>query len=87
MAGLDLTPLKRAAIAYMERDVTPAENGILDEACNMMADFDARFAQYPLLAGPFVARCAMYGRTDIAELKSILDILVTVDALKGRKAI
>lgn len=87
MATLDIAPLKSVAIVYMEKeekDLTVAENNILDEICHMMADFDARFVQYPLLAAAFVARCVMYGRTDVQELKALLDMFLAVDALKGK---
>lgn len=88
MATLDITSLKSVAICYMEKveqDLTLAEDNILDELCQMMADFDARFIQYPLLAAAFVARCVMYGRTDVQELQALLNMLIAVDTLKGRK--
>ena len=88
MATLDITPLRRVAIAYMERGekgLTLAENELLEEVCNMMADFDSRFVQYPLLAAAFVARCVMYGRIDTQELQALLDMLIAADALKGKK--
>ena len=70
-----------------EQELTDAENSILDEACGMLRDFDVRFVQYPLIAGPFVGRCAMYGRIDEAQLKALLDLLAAVDTLMkyGRK--
>ena len=86
--ALDITPLKSLAIVYLgkeEKDLTVAENNILDEICHMMADFDARFIQYPLLAGDFVARSIKYGRTDVKELRALLDMLIAVDTLKGKK--
>jgi len=51
----------------------------------MFADFDVRFAQYPLLAAETIARCVEQARIDHQAVKSALEVLATVDQLKGRR--
>lgn len=91
MAKLDTTPLQEVAKAYVidadngREELLESEVAVLEEVCDMLEDFDARFIQYPLIAGPFVARCVVNVRIDHWELKALLDTLITVDTLRGKK--
>lgn len=87
MAGLDITPLKDMAIAYLGTDLksmTLYENEMLDELVEMFSDFDARFVQYPLLAGSLIARCVKNAHIDHEAITQCLEVLIRADHLVRR---
>ena len=87
MSGLDTTRLRVTTLAYMgkeEHALKAQDKFLLDEFVGMMADFDSRFVQYPLLCGEFLSTCIKSGKIDTTELLTHLQVLRAVDQLKGR---
>ena len=87
MSGLDTTPLKDMAIAYLETDsksMTLAENEMLDELVEMFSDFDGRFVQYPLLAAGVIAHCVKTAYVDHEAILRCLEVLIRADHLSRR---
>ena len=96
MSGLDTTPLRDMAIAYLcaassfprqyskYEHMTDYEQRMLNELVEMFSDFDARFVQYPLLAGSLIAQCVRTAHIDHEAILRCLEVFITADHLARR---